>query len=370
MLASAFQGRRVLVTGHTGFKGSWLCAWLAKLGARVTGVALDPNQDQRLFTEIGVHGRIVADHRVDVRQREAVAAIIDQKDPEFVFHLAAQPLVRLSYAEPAATFDVNVQGTVNVLDGIRRADRPCVVIVATTDKVYENNGDDEPYREGDRLGGHDPYSASKAGAELVIASYRRSFFANGDIVRVASARAGNVVGGGDWSRDRIVPDCIRALRRGEVIAVRNKTSTRPWQHVLEPLSGYLRLAAAMDRPEHFGRSQADVFCDAFNFGPRDSSHRTVADLVEELLVHSPGEWSDESDPAAPHEAGKLQLSIEKAAVLLHWRPVWDFRETIRRTVQWYRAHERGADMSRLTDEQIDDYQAAAESAVLPWAEAA
>jgi CDP-glucose 4,6-dehydratase len=311
-----------------------------------------------------------ADHRVDVRDRERVAAIVRQEAPEFVFHLAAQPLVRLSYESPAATFEVNVQGVVNLVDAVRLAQRPCAMVVATTDKCYENRGWLHAYREEDPLGGHDPYSASKACAELVVSSYRRSFFADGGRVKLASARAGNVIGGGDWARDRIVPDIVRAIRRGEPIAVRNKPATRPWQHVLEPLSGYLMLAAAMDQPRRFGRSSAADFCAAINFGPSLSSNRTVAELVEESLKHLPGRWEDCSDPAAPHEASLLNLAIDKAHHLLGWRPIWGFEEAVKRTAAWYWAEANGGDVVRLTHQQIREYQSAAYAAAVPEAKAA
>lgn len=360
----------MLVTGHTGFKGSWLVAWLAEMGARVSGLALDPNEDQRLFDALRLGSRLDADHRVDVRDRIRVAQTVRNAAPEFIFHLAAQPLVRLSYDIPADTFEVNVQGVVNILDAIREGRHRCVVVVATTDKCYENRGWLHAYREEDPLGGHDPYSASKAAAELVVASYRRSFFADCRQVMLASARAGNVIGGGDWSRDRIVPDCIRSLRRGEPIPVRNRVATRPWQHVLEPLAGYLKLAAAMDDPLRVNRSDATELCAPFNFGPDLTSNRTVAELVESLLSHVPGRWIDCSDPAAPHEAARLNLAIDKAHHVLNWRPTWDFDQTIRRTVEWYRAEESGADLDRVTREQIHAYQSAAQTAAAPWARAA
>ncbi len=370
MLDRVFSRRRVLVTGHTGFKGSWLVAWLDALGAKVSGLSLDPNEDQPLFANLKLAQRLHADHRVDVRDAGNVVEIIHREAPEFVFHLAAQPLVRMSYESPAETFEVNVQGVVNVLEAVRSAGRECVVVVATTDKCYENRGWLHAYREEDPLGGHDPYSASKAAAELVVASYRRSFFADCRAVKLASARAGNVIGGGDWARDRIVPDCMRALRRGVPIAVRNKTATRPWQHVLEPLSGYLQLAAAMDNPARAGLNSTAQHCGPFNFGPNLASNRTVAELVEELLKHAPGEWEDRSDPEAPHEACKLNLAIDKAHHTLGWRPTWDFEETVRRTVQWYLAEAEGCDLEQLTLKQIRDYKSAAQSASIPWARAA
>lgn len=360
----------MLVTGHTGFKGSWLATWLAALGARVAGLALDPDEQQRLFDALKLADRLAADHRIDVRDGAAVARVVEREQPEFVFHLAAQPLVRQSYAEPAATFATNVLGTVNVLEAVRQAGRPCTVVVATSDKCYEDRNTDNGYREDDRLGGRDPYSASKACAELVVASYRQSYFAECMRVKLASVRAGNVIGGGDWSRDRIVPDSIRALRRDEPIRVRNKSATRPWQHVLEPLAGYLWLAAALDQPQLVEQPDARPLASAFNFGPTRRSNRTVAELVEELLKHLPGSWIDASEATAPHEAGKLQLAIDKAAELLAWRPVWDFATTVRQTAAWYRAEAEGDDPLRMTLEQIRQYDLAARAADVRWAGAA
>jgi len=368
LFARIFAGRRVLITGHTGFKGSWLTAWLTMLEARVAGLALDPNEDQPLYASLGLAERLIADHRIDVRDRKAVAHVVQREQPEFVFHLAAQPLVRQSYAEPAETFETNVLGVTNVLEELRRSGRPCVIVVATTDKCYENRNTDEGYREDDRLGGRDPYSASKACAELVVASYRQSFFADCQQVKLASARAGNVIGGGDWSCDRIVPDAVRALRRGEPIRVRNRGSTRPWQHVLEPLSGYLWLAATMARPELVEQSDSRRLCGAFNFGPLKESHRTVAQLVEQLLTYTPGSWTDAPEAAAPHEAGKLHLAIDKARELLAWQPAWNFVEAVRATAAWYQAEQQGEKLWRTTHEQIRDYQAAARAAGIPWAE--
>lgn len=357
-LLKAFRGKRVLVTGHTGFKGSWLCEWLLALGAEVHGFALEPPTVPALFSQLNLERRIASHAIGDVRSREAVAARVAETRPDFVFHLAAQPLVRLSYEIPAETFDVNLMGTVNVLDALRTAGTPCVCICVTTDKCYENREWHYAYRECDPMGGRDPYSASKGAAELAIAAYRNSFFNSprGN-VRVASARAGNVIGGGDWARDRIVPDCIRALRRGEPISVRNRNSTRPWQHVLEPLGGYLALAARL--AETAGTDDADAFrkfSGAFNFGPALSSDRTVRELVEELLKnYGAGTWKDESEPNAVHEARLLNLATDKAFHLLGWTPRWNFAEAVARTAAWYRAEERGADMRAFTRSQIDDY---------------
>lgn len=370
MLEEVFKDRRILVTGHTGFKGSWLSLWLTRLKAQTAGMALAPGEDQPLFGQLQLNRRLSGDYRVDIRDRRAVAAVVERVAPEFIFHLAAQPLVRRSYEAPDETFDVNVQGTVNLLEAVRQGGRPCVVVVATTDKCYENRGWIHGYREEDPLGGYDPYSASKACAELAVASYRQSFGTRAGRAKLATVRAGNVIGGGDWARDRIVPDCIRALRRNEPIAVRNKTATRPWQHVLEPLAGYLCLAAALDQPHRWGHDDASAFCGPFNFGPALGSNRTVAELVEALLTHLPGRWVDKCDPHAPHEASRLNLATDKAFHMLKWRPVWDFSETVRRTAEWYRAEGQGADVCRMTNQQISDYQQASGLAATATARAA
>jgi len=388
--AGVYRGKRVLVTGHTGFKGAWLCEWLLALGAKVTGLALPPATQPALFDELGLATRM---HSLigDIRDLAVVRAAVEQARPEFIFHLAAQPLVRQSYSEPVETFATNVLGTVHVLEAVRLADRPCVVVAVTTDKCYENREWLHSYREEDPLGGHDPYSASKGAAEIVIASYRRSYFSKPDsLVRLASARAGNVIGGGDWAADRIVPDCIRALQRSEAIPVRNKIATRPWQHVLEPLSGYLWLGACiagaeLNRPKFEGLKSSDsanastvqrfstqpaAHASAFNFGPGLASNRTVADLVVELLKHWPGRWEDRSDPHAVHEASLLNLSTDKAHHVLGWRAVWDFSSTVAQTVEWYRcatAADSSAAIPALTREQIARYVSAARTAGVAWA---
>ena len=355
-----FRGRRVLVTGHTGFKGAWLCEWLLDLGAEICGIALPPNTEPSLFEQLGLESR-VQHHIQDIRDPAGVSGIFRDFRPDFVFHLAAQPLVRLSYEQPVETWETNVLGTIHVLEALRLLDHPCAAVFITTDKCYENREWLYAYREADPLGGHDPYSSSKAGAEIAVAAWRRSFFPSG-AVKIATARAGNVIGGGDWALDRIVPDAMRALARGEKIPVRNKTSTRPWQHVLEPLGGYLWLAALLAGPE------PAALCEAFNFGPRLESNRTVADLVTEILKHCPGQWVDRSVPNAPHEAGLLNLSIEKAFHLLGWHPVWDFEETIARTADWYARAGQGKDTPlALTRSQIATYTDAAQVAGLRWA---
>ena len=346
-----YRGKRVLVTGHTGFKGSWLCEWLLSLGAEVCGFSIGIPTRPSLFRQLGLAKRIKADMRGDIRDRDAVKKAILRTRPDFVFHLAAQPLVRLSYERPVETFETNVMGTVNVLDGLRQLKRKCSAVLITTDKCYENKETNRPYREDDPMGGYDPYSCSKGCDELVISSYRRSFFGNPSAkVWVASARAGNVIGGGDWAKDRIIPDCFRAIRRGEKIAVRNKVSTRPWQHVLEPLSGYLTLGAALDARQDFDRVAS-----GFNFGPNPNANRTVKEVVEELLKHVKGKWVDKGDPNAVHEAGLLNLDIRKAASVLGWKPKWDFAKTIEMVAEWYRNEDQGKSPLALTQEQIADY---------------
>lgn len=366
-MATAFAGKRVLVTGHTGFKGSWLCEWLLALGADVSGYALDPQPHEFLYSQLGLEKRISRDIRGDLADRNELAREVARLAPEIVIHLAAQPLVRLSYEIPVETFATNVMGTVHLLEAVRLSGRSCAVVAVTTDKCYENREWLHAYREEDAMGGHDPYSASKGAAELVISSYRRSFFTDAPAIRLASARAGNVIGGGDWAKDRIVPDCIRALREGEAISVRNKTATRPWQHVLEPLSGYLHLAASLAATPSPVTSSPGLLASAFNFGPSLASNRTVAELVQELLTHTGGDWIDASDPKALHEASKLNLAIDKAFHLLDWRPVWNFNQTLEKTAAWYLGEERGISPLELTRSQIAAYQADAASQGLAWA---
>jgi CDP-glucose 4,6-dehydratase len=367
--ANIYQGKNILLTGHTGFKGAWLAEWLVALGANVTGFSLAPPTEPSLFSQLESCRR-VRHVEGDVRNLDAVERVIRAAEPAYVFHLAAQPLVRLSYREPVETYATNVMGTVNVLDAVRRGGRPCVVVAITTDKCYENRESLHGYREEDPMGGFDPYSSSKGAAELVIAAYRRSYFSQPDSpVRLASARAGNVIGGGDWALDRIVPDCIRALKAGESIPVRNKVATRPWQHVLEPLSGYLWLGAALsdERPSafHFPRGN---YAGAFNFGPSLTSNRTVAELVAEVLQHWPGEWDDRSDPGAVHEAQRLNLANDKAFHLLQWQPVWNFSETIAQTVSWYReVASTPASALSQTQDQIAAFTKAAHRHGLAWA---
>ncbi len=363
--ANAYAGKRVLVTGHTGFKGSWLCQWLSELGAEVTGFALPPNTEPALYHQLGLSARL-RHVEGDIRDLAAVTSLVKDFKPNVVFHLAAQPLVRLSYSLPVETYAVNVMGTVNVLEAVRVTGIECAVVAITTDKCYENKEWMHSYREEDALGGYDPYSSSKGAAELAIGAYRRSFFSqSGGAVSVASARAGNVVGGGDWAADRIVPDCIRALQRSTAIPVRNKIATRPWQHVLEPLSGYLWLGACLSKSGLVPLQAA--LTSAFNFGPSLASNRTVKELVVEILKSWPGNWEDRSDPQAVHEATRLNLAADKAFHLLQWQPVWDFETTVRRTVEWYRESQSApGGIPDLTSAQIRDYTTDARTENLRW----
>jgi CDP-glucose 4,6-dehydratase len=336
--ANTYLGKRVLITGHTGFKGAWLAEWLLSLGAEVTGYALPAPTSPALFEQLDLRHRLTHIEG-DIRDLAALGAAVKSVRPQFIFHLAAQPLVLLSYQEPVETYSTNVMGTVHVLEAIRQADIPCVVVCVTTDKCYENREWVHSYREEDPMGGYDPYSSSKGATELVINAYRRSFFSGASPkVAVASVRAGNVIGGGDWAMDRIVPDCIRSLAHHEAIGVRNKTATRPWQHVLEPLSGYLWLAAGLEQTTAKSDHRHAVLRSAFNFGPALTSNRTVAELVQEILIHWSGRWEDRSDPTAVHEAKFLNLATDKAFHHLQWRSVWDFSKTIAQTVTWYIQH--------------------------------
>lgn len=355
----AYRGKRILLTGHTGFKGSWLCEWLLSLGAEVHGYALAPDTQPSLFEQLGLSARLARHVVSDIRDLDTVRQAVREARPDAIFHLAAQPLVRRSYQEPIETFATNVMGTAHVLEAVRQTGIGCAVVVVTSDKCYENLETGHAYRESDALGGHDCYSASKAAAEIVASAYRRSFFRSGEgSVRMATARAGNVIGGGDWAEDRIVPDCIRHLQRGAPVPVRNPHATRPWQHVLEPLGGYLLLGERLlagetfCAPGHAHSSEA-----AFNFGPGPGTDRPVKGLVEEILKHWPGTWEDRSHAGAPHEAQRLDLSIDKSHELLGWKPRWDFSRTVEETIAWYRAAQSLAapeDFQTLTRRQIDE----------------
>ncbi len=362
-LNSVYGGKRVFVTGHTGFKGSWLCEWLLALGARVTGYSLPPAGQPALFDLLSLRGRMERHIEADILNLPRLRREVAEAAPDFVFHMAAQPLVRDSYDHPVETFNVNVMGTAHVLESLRQV--PGVVAVCvTTDKCYENREWVHGYREEDPVGGHDPYSASKACAELVIASYRRSFLKDAG-ARVASVRAGNVIGGGDWAKDRIVPDSVRSLMRGAPIMIRRPNATRPWQHVLDPLAGYLWLAARL----RAAATADSPLCSAFNFGPNHESNRPVRDLVEGVLKIWPGSWETPPAPEGPHEAALLHLSTDKARALLGWAPVWNFEESVYRTISWYRlcGQNPGVEAVRsFTLGQIDDFIRDAAAKKLPW----
>ena len=345
-MAGFWQGKSVLVTGHTGFKGSWLSLWLSELGAKVSGIALDPETDPSLFEQLHLADRV--NHKIgDIRSYETVRQTVIEAEPDLLFHLAAQPLVLASYEAPLTNWDTNVMGTAHVLQALREVAKPCAAVMITTDKVYENREWIYPYREADRLGGHDPYSASKAACELLIASWRKSFF--GDLkVRVATARAGNVIGGGDWAANRILPDLARALSEGKTLTVRNPGSSRPWQHVLEPLSGYMLLAEAL--------YEGVKLSDSYNFGPESSDVRPVRELVNTALGSWPGNWEDASQSGAPHEAGLLSLGIERARDELGYAPRWNFERSVRETMLWYKAASEGRDVLPVTLAQIRDFE--------------
>ena len=373
MFDEAFRNKTVWLSGHTGFKGAWLAQWLLELGADVRGYALEPATEPALFHQLTLARRL--HHQIgNLRNGAAVAKSIRAAQPDFVFHLAAQPLVRQSYEQPGRTYATNVMGTIHVLEGLRALKKNCAAVLVTTDKCYENREWLYGYREEDPLGGYDPYSSSKAAAEIAIAAWRRSFFKNHP-VKIASARAGNVIGGGDWAQDRIVPDCIRALQRKQPVPVRNPNSTRPWQHVLEPLSGYLWLAARLSQlPAAPKQSEGGATTDArlssaFNFGPGHEANRSVGGLVAEVLKHWPGRWEDKSGAGAVHEAGMLQLATDKAHALLNWSPVWNFSRAVQFTIEWYRRTEKKSDpeaVKKLTSSQIQDYGAAARRLKIPW----
>lgn len=360
VFGDAYRGKSVLVTGHTGFKGSWLSHWLVALGARVTGYSAYVPSHPSAFEVTGLE-RNVTHIEGDVRDEAALRRAFEAARPDVVFHLAAQPIVRASYAEPKRTFDVNVGGTVNVLECLRALPGTRAAVLITSDKCYENVEWVWGYRETDRLGGEDPYSASKAAAEVAAHAYVRSFFRDEASTRIATARAGNVIGGGDWALDRIVPDCFRAWSAGREVVLRNPRATRPWQHVLEPLSGYLWLGAQLlDGREHG---------EAFNFGPAAGFDRSVEEVVRGLARHWPGAaWRVEAPPDGRPESTLLKLSIDKAMARLAWQPTLGFEETLAATAAWYRAHEeRGRDMALFTRRQIDEFAATAAKAGARWA---
>ena len=346
-----WQGRRVLVTWHTGFKGSWLCLWLTSLGAEVHGYALPAPTDPSLFEVAKIEALLGSSEIADIRDPEALAATLRRVEPEIVFHLAAQPLVRYSYRAPVETYAVNVMGTVHLLEAVRQTGSVRAVVNVTTDKCYENREWPWGYRENEALGGHDPYSSSKACAELVSTAYRASFLA-GAGAALATARAGNVIGGGDWAADRLLPDLLRAVDAGEPLTIRSPQAVRPWQHVLEPLSGYLALAEAL-------LTSGAQAAEAWNFGPVDTDARPVGWILDHLAASVPElRWQCDGAPQ-PHEANHLKLDSSKARAHLGWAPRWRLGKALDMTIAWHRAWRQGGDMRALSLAQIAEYVGAA-----------
>lgn len=364
MFNHIYKDKKVLLTGHTGFKGAWLGLWLSSLGARVTGLSIGIPTTPSLFEEARIGG-VVEDLRGDVRDFERVASAVETTRPDFIFHLAAQPIVKASYDNPRETFETNVMGTLNILEAFRRSSWPCCAVLITSDKCYENVEWTWGYRENDRLGGKDPYSASKAAAECAIHSMFHSFFRDREDQRLVSVRAGNVIGGGDWAANRIVPDAMRSWSNAEPVAIRSPKSTRPWQHVLEPLSGYLRAGQCL-------AGQTRLSGQAYNFGPRAEQSHTVVELLEVLAEGWGFEDAGAMIQAEPspgfHEAGLLKLNCDKALHDLGWQPTMNFRQTARMTSEWYlRYKESGAEGIReFTLRQIDHYAQLAGEAGHPW----
>jgi CDP-glucose 4,6-dehydratase len=352
-MVKSWQGRRVFLTGHTGFKGSWLALWLSKVGAQIRGYALDPGTDPNLFTLASVD-KVIDDVRGDIRNYAKLEASMTEFKPEVVFHLAAQPLVRRSYADPVGTYSTNVMGTVNLLEAIRKTPSVRSVLCVTTDKCYENQEWVWPYRENDPLGGHDPYASSKACAEIVVAAYRSSFFPvelmREHNVALATARAGNVIGGGDWSEDRLIPDLIRGFESGHPVMIRRPNAIRPWQHVLDPLHGYIVLAEKL-------LAEPANFASAFNFGPGEEDAWPV-ERIASKLAHMWGggaTWRKDSEPS-PHETNVLRLDASKARLLLGWKPRLNIETALEWTVAWYSAAHQGANMAEVTEKQISEYE--------------
>jgi CDP-glucose 4,6-dehydratase len=363
MFLDIYKGKKVLVTGHTGFKGAWLSQWLVSMGAEVYGLALAPNSDPSLFKLLKLEEQMTS-RVVDIRNYEALKATILEFAPDMIFHLAAEAIVRTCYDDPKLCFDTNLGGTVNMMEAIRCCSSVKSAVFITSDKCYENVEWEYGYRETDQLGGKDPYSASKASAELAISAFHRSYFAHNKSIQVASARAGNVIGGGDWAKDRIVPDCMRTWGRNETVEIRSPRATRPWQHVLEPLSGYLWLGANL----FLQNEQLDG--QSFNFGPKLSADYPVIELLNEMKkIWGSGEvFVNEPKDIYQKEAGLLRLSCDKASSRLNWEAVMSFEETVSMTVSWYKKfYEQGdADIRKLTTGQIELYQTRAKARGLSW----
>ena len=348
IMTSFWHGKKVFLTGHTGFKGGWLSLWLQSLGAHVYGYALTPPTTPNFFTVANVSKSMVLSTIADIRDIEALTKAMAQAQPDIVFHLAAQPLVRLSYSEPVATYAVNVMGTVNLLESIRQTPTVRAVVNVTTDKCYENHEWVWPYREDEAMGGYDPYSSSKGCSELVTSAYRRSFLSASGVA-VATARAGNVIGGGDWADDRLIPDFLKALDKNQPLIIRSPNAIRPWQHVLEPLSGYLKLAERLFL-------DGEAFAEAWNFGPADQDARSVGWIVERLVAATPNaSWRVDESPQL-HEANYLKLDSSKARALLGWQPRWSLENTLSKIVDWHQHWLNGSDMREYSLTQLSEYQ--------------
>ena len=360
-LGSLFEGKSILITGHTGFKGSWLATWLVSLGARVTGVAQPPPTKPSHFEVAGL-AEILEDNQLDIRDGDSMKRIVSQTQPDFVFHLAAQSLVRESYLRTVETYQTNVMGTLNLLEALRTLEKFSVAILITSDKCYDNVEWIWGYRETDTLGGKDPYSASKGAAELVIRSHVDSFFPKDGPIRIGVGRAGNVIGGGDWALDRVVPDCVRSWAKGECVQLRNPQATRPWQHVLEPLSGYLSLAKELHH-------RNGLHGEPFNFGPPGHRNHSVLELVEAMSRYwDQVRWEEISNSdELPYESGLLKLNCDKALHYLHWQPVLSFNETLRMTTEWYRSYyENPSKIRNVTLSHIKNYETHAREKEMKW----
>ena len=358
-----YAGKNVLVTGHTGFKGSWLISWLKKLGANVNGISIGIPTTPSHYSAANLKS-IIVEKFIDIRNIDALTNAFLSFEPDFVFHLAAQPLVRVSYENPVDTFSTNIMGTINILESLRKLKKPCSAVIITSDKCYDNVEWEWGYRETDKLGGPDPYSASKGAAEIIIQSYVKSFFSSSDcLVKVASARAGNVIGGGDWAVDRIIPDCVKAWADNLSVVLRNPSSTRPWQHVLEPLSGYLLLALSLN-------SSQKLHGESFNFGPPAQQNQSVLQLVEEMSKYwKQVNWEiNESKLNSRLESGLLKLNCDKALHFLHWHAAMGFNDTVKMTAEWYRDfYNHSKQISETTISQITLYEALAKEQGLKWA---
>ena len=362
MFNDFYKGKKVLVTGHTGFKGSWLSTWLLNLGAEVTGYSIDLPSEPSLFKDVRLSEKIT-DIRGDVRDLNSLRGTLDDHSPDIVFHLAAQPIVRRSYNDPIETFTTNAIGSLNILEAVRESNSVKSLVMITSDKAYRNVEWIWGYKEDDLLGGEDPYSSSKGCAELIFYSYINSYFKNNEkLSKLSTARAGNVIGGGDWAKDRIVPDIVRSFSKNEMLSIRAPNATRPWQHVLEPLSGYLTLGEMQMK-------NANLNHESFNFGPRDDVNQNVLRLVEEFSKYwDSGSWEVNKDDTKP-EAGLLKLNCDKARTMLDWRAILSFEETIKFTGEWYKTYfENDVDLHEFTVQQISDYAQKAKKKGLKWAE--